>query len=73
MSDTSVNFTPPPEALMTDERLAEIVWILVTAVGRANPPELNENFPLDGDSLLGILALQHRRLRQMCKRVGSDA
>ena len=72
MQDDST-FAPPVETLTTDERLAELVAILASAIARTNPRELNENSPLDGDSALDILALRHRRRRQVRNRVGDDA
>lgn len=70
MPDTSVNFSPPPETLTTDERLAELARILAAAVDRANPPKINEKSPDEGDSSLDILALVRRRRHQLRTRVG---
>ena len=72
MPDTSVNFTPPPETLTTDERLAELAQILAAAVDRANPPTINENSANDEDSSLDILTLVRRRRHQLRTRVGED-
>ncbi len=68
-----IAFAPPADTLTTDERLAELVAILASAIARANPQETNENSPLDGDSSLDILALRRRRRRQVQNRVGDDA
>lgn len=65
-------FAPPAETLTTDERLAELAAILAGAIARANPLEMNENCPVDGDSSLDILALRRRRRRQVRNRVGDD-
>ncbi len=68
-----IAFAPPAETLSTDERLAELVAILASAIARTNLREMNENSPLDGDSSLDILALRRRRRRQVQNRVGDDA
>ncbi|WP_218155496.1 hypothetical protein [Poseidonocella sedimentorum] len=70
MPDTDVNFAPPPEALTTDERLAELAQILAAAVDRTNPPTINENSANDRHSSLDILALVRRRRQQLRTRVG---
>ncbi len=67
-----IAFAPPAETLTTDEQLAELAAILASAIARTNPPETNENSPLDGDSSLDILALRRRRRRQAQNRVGDD-
>ena len=72
MHDTNVNFAPLPETLTTDERLAELAWILATAVDRANPPRINDNSANEVDSSLDILALVRRRRHQLRTRVGED-
>jgi len=71
MPDDST-FAPPADTLTTGERLAELAAILASAIARSNPPETNENSPLDGDSSLDILALRRRRRRQVRNRVGDD-
>ena len=68
-----ITFAPPADTLTTDERLTELAAILAGAIARTNPPEINENSPLDGDSSLDILALRRRRRRQVRNRVGDDA
>ena len=68
-----IAFALPAETLATDERLAELAAILASAIARANPRKMNENYPLDGDSSLDILALRRRRRRQVQNRVGDDA
>ena len=68
-----IAFAPPAETLTTDERLAELAAILASAIARNNPREANENFPLDGDSSLDILALRRRRRRHVQNRVGDEA
>ncbi len=68
-----ITFSPPAETLTKDERLAELSTILANAISRTNPPETNENYPLDADSSLDILALRRRRRRQVRNRVGDDA
>ncbi|WP_412509041.1 hypothetical protein [Roseovarius sp. SYSU LYC5161] len=65
-------FAPPADTLTTDERLAELAAILARAIARTNPPKMNENSPLVGDSSLDILALRRRRRRQVRNRVGDD-
>lgn len=67
-----IAFAPPADTLTTAERLAELSTILANAIARTNPPETNENSPLDGDSSLDILALRRRRRRQVRNRVGDD-
>ena len=67
-----IAFAPPAETLTTDERLAELAGILAGAIARTNPPETNENSPLDGNSSLDILTLRRRRRRQVRNRVGDD-
>ncbi len=67
-----IAFAPSAETLTTDERLAELTAILAGAIARTNPPEMNENSPLDGDSSLDILTLRRRRRRQVRNRVGDD-
>jgi hypothetical protein len=52
MPDTNVNFASPPDTLTTNERLAELAQILVVALYRARPSELNENSTNDRDSSL---------------------
>ena len=68
-----IAFAPPAETLTCDERLAELAAILAGAIARTNPPEMNGNSSLDGDSSLDILALRRRRRRQVRNRVGDDA
>lgn len=72
MPDNDVKFAPPPEKLTTDERLAELVRILAAAVGRANPPTINQNSANDADSSLDILTIVRRRRHQLRTRVGED-
>lgn len=67
-----ITFAPSAETLTTDERLTELATILASAIARTNPPETNDNSPLDGDSSLDILALRRRRRRQVRNRVGDD-
>ena len=71
MPDDST-FALPAETLSTDERLTELAAILAGAIARTNPPKMNGNTPLDGDSSLDILALRRRRRRQVRNRVGDD-
>jgi hypothetical protein len=71
MHDNST-FAPPADTLTTDERLAELAAILASAISRTNPPKMNGNSSLDGDSSLDILALRRRRRRQVRNRVGDD-
>ena len=68
-----IAFAPLADTLTTNERLAELAAILAGAIAHINPPETNENSPLDGDSSLDILALRRRRRRQVRNRVGDDA
>lgn len=68
-----IAFAPPAETLATDERLAELAAILASAIERTNPLKKNDNYSLDGDSSLDILALRRRRRRQVQNRVGDDA
>lgn len=72
MPDTSVNFSPSPDKLTTNERLAKLARILAAAVDRANPPELNEKSGNDRESSLDILALVRRRRHQSRTRVGDE-
>ena len=68
-----ITFAPPADTLSTNERLTELASILASAISRSNPPETNENSPLEGDRSLDILALRRRRQRQVRNRVGDDA
>lgn len=68
-----IAFAPPAETLTTDERLTELAAIFANAISSTNPPKVNGNSPLDGDSSLDILALRRRRRRQVRNRVGDDA
>ena len=71
MQDDST-FAPPAKTLTTGAGLPQLAAILAGAIARTNPPKKNENFPLDGDSSLDILALRRRRRRQVRNRVGDD-
>ncbi|MEX5729770.1 hypothetical protein Ga0609869_003123 [Rhodovulum iodosum] len=68
-----IAFAQPAKTLTTDERLAELAAILAGAIARTNPPEMNGNTPLGGDSSLDILALRRRRRRQVRNRDGDDS